>query len=875
MKSVVIDVIEHDGLCRENEPLTIGVPFAKGSVFDENSFVLIDDWKNSIPMASTPLARWEDGSVKWLLLNFNVDSGVRENRKYHMVQTSGSHKHVNHKEPLTVYEDAKSISIKSGLFSYIISKCGLFSFQGKRNDSVMSSGHPMVTHITTDDGVIWTSRVDTVEIERNNPLSCVLFCKGCFTIEGNIHDLQFDCRFHFYPGSGTVRMDFGIWNPGASKHPGGAWDLGDAGSQYIKKLELKFHFENETVERRYALLPDGPEHIFDEQLNIYQDSSGGKNWKSRNHLNRHGDIPLRFSGYEVVADGSTSERGDRCTPSVSVTDGDTVKSFSMIHFWQNFPKSMTFKDNVMSIELFPEQFGDIHEIQAGERKTHTVYFNISDVNDGNGIKIPSWSHSPLEVRLSQEQYCFAGFSPCVVPFDFVMSDPLYQTYQDYITRAVKGDRTFISRREIIDEYGWRHFGDLYADHEAVFHKGDREFISHYNNQYDGIKGALLQYMRTGDYAWSKLAREMAWHVAEIDIYRTVKDRYQYNSGLFWHTDHHLDAETATHRTVSIKHKELKPPGFFGGGPAYDHNYSSGFCYYYWMTGEPLFKDAALHMIRFAERGIQGPDTIAEYGYELVKKTMRRIKGADRLTPYGFNGPGRGSGNALNSMIDGYLLTAEKVYLGRAAELIRSCISPHDDIASRDLLNPEVRWMYTVFLQALGRFMDTTAKLDGFSDAFSYAKSSFMSYARWMLENERPYLDHKEILEFPNETWAAQEIRKADILALASCYGKDDERQLFTEKSRYFFQISIEHIKMFGDSAYLTRPLVIMMTNGFYHMQTLVNDAQKKSYNVSSTDLTYTRSNSFLTFLLERISKVIEILRKTSLSKEISWIKSRL
>ena len=46
--------------------------------------------------------------------------------------------------------------------------------------------------------------------------------------------------------------------------------------------------------------------------------------------------------------------------------------------------------------------------------------------------------------------------------------------------------SILNRREIIDEYGWRNFGEIYADHEAVYHQGRGPFVSHYNNQYDLI-----------------------------------------------------------------------------------------------------------------------------------------------------------------------------------------------------------------------------------------------------------------------------------------------------------------------------------------------------------------------------------------------------
>ena len=45
----------------------------------------------------------------------------------------------------------------------------------------------------------------------------------------------------------------------------------------------------------------------------------------------------------------------------------------------------------------------------------------------------------------------------------------------------------------------------------------------------------------------------------------------------------------------------------------------------------------------------------------------------------------------------------------------------------------------------------------------------LHYARWMAGHERPYLDRPEILEFPTETWDAQDMRKSEVFDLAALH----------------------------------------------------------------------------------------------------------
>ena len=35
---------------------------------------------------------------------------------------------------------------------------------------------------------------------------------------------------------------------------------------------------------------------------VYQDSSGGANWQSSNHVNREGHVPTSFRGYRALVD---------------------------------------------------------------------------------------------------------------------------------------------------------------------------------------------------------------------------------------------------------------------------------------------------------------------------------------------------------------------------------------------------------------------------------------------------------------------------------------------------------------------------------------------------------------------------------------------
>src|SRR5947208_781311 len=310
-----------------------------------------------------------------------------------------------------------------------------------------------------------------------------------------------------------------------------------------------------------------------EELEIYQDSSGGENWRSANHVNRDGLVMNSFRGYRVVVDGAARKQGLRATPVVTVRDGEHSLTAAVEGFWQNFPKAVSVKSGVMTIGLFPAQYRDVHELQGGEQKTHVVLLDFGP----SSIEPPlRWAHDRLVPRATPEWFAQTGAVAYLTPIanPAIASRALGEA-DDLVRTAVTGPECFFARREIVDEYGWRHFGDMYADHEAVDHTGPEPLVAHYNNQYDVVHGAAVQYMRSGDRRWFDLMRDLARHVIDIDIYNTDRDRPAFNGGMFWHTEHYKGAATGTHRSYSRANVGDRDPNWCGGGPSRAHNYTSG------------------------------------------------------------------------------------------------------------------------------------------------------------------------------------------------------------------------------------------------------------------------------------------------------------
>jgi hypothetical protein len=178
----------------------------------------------------------------------------------------------------------------------------------------------------------------------------------------------------------------------------------------------------------------------------------------------------------------------------------------------------------------------------------------------------------------------------------------------------------------------------------------------------------------------------------------------------------------------------------------------------------------------------------------------------------YHGPGRGAANSIRACLVAARLTRAHEFSAKADQLIRRCIHPDDDVDARNLFDIERRWYYTVFLQALGAYLQHKQELGQLDAMYAYARDSLLRYARWMADHERPYLERPEVLEFPNDTWVAQDIRKADVLAWAAQHTSGAERERFFARARFFFDYSVNALSASPQRAF-TRILVLLLSNG--------------------------------------------------------------
>jgi hypothetical protein len=756
----------------------------------------------AVQMQARVLGTWSDRSPRWVLFDLLVDAPAREPCFCTVVQGESTPRAIGGGVAVSVGPEGASIDTGVARFLVVAGGELVYVVPGTPIAAPIRGGFSIAEQL----GVTCPVRVDRILAEELGPIRSVVLVEAHLG-QKTRSPLRLSVRYHFYKDSRAVRAQVTLRNTRRAVHAGGFWDLGDRGSMLLREMSFSVDLPPGTTDGELRCSPERrqPFRRLTQPFELYQDSSGGDNWQSSNHVNRDGRVTTRFQGYRLKADG-VQTTGLRATPVVSVGTGERAISLAHRQFWERFPKAIDVRDGRVSLGLLPHQCGDVHELQGGEQITEefVICFGEDAVSDAP----LDWVRNPLVGRASTDWYCTAEAAPYLtVPHTGY--DPARGSL---INAAVEGPESFFCKRDRIDEYGWRNFGDLYADHETVHHQGAVPLVSHYNNQYDALAGFARQWFLTGDPRWLQLMSDLARHVIDIDVYHTDEDKAAYNRGLFWHTAHHTDAGRATHRTYS------QTAGTGSGGPSAEHSYSTGLLFHYYVTGDVLARQTVLDMARWAIDMDDGRLTVFRW------LCRGRTGSASATGASDYHGPGRGAGNSITTLVNAFQLTSDPAFLDKAEELIRRCSHPAEDISALHLPDAERRWSYTVFLQAIARYLEIKIERGAIDFMYAYARATLLHFARWMAANEYPFLDKPEILEFPTETWAAQDMRKSDVLFSAAKYTAGEERRLFLDRAEFFFRDSVARLSAMPTRT-STRPVVLMLTNGYARGFAQAHEAQ--------------------------------------------------
>lgn len=586
--------------------------------------------------------------------------------------------------------------------------------------------------------------------------------------------------------TGAMDMTLTLHNPNSAHHPNGQWDLGDVNSIFVDALDFEVRSPHSDVQVCIH------EHCYTNIHRIEQLGSGRSESRSRAHLMHTAEVAPTES-YTFINDQISIYRN------VQPYIRHQNRHYVLTDFWQRFPSTFTSGDDGFVLSGVNAKLADYCELQPGEKWSRALQISAESTQVHSCAEIPK-----LICTLCPEYVYLCQAIERITP------SMLTNKWHEITRSVISTHNGFSAKQDHIDLYGFRHYGDLFADHESAYLVPDSApLISVYNNQYDPLFGLLKQYVMSGDVRYFELANALAKHVINVDIYHTQADKPEYNGGLFWHTDHYVDAETSSHRTYSSRQQSGVYDGHAGGGgPGGQHCYTTGLAYYYLLTGNEDAKEAVTSLYQWVTRYYEGDETLY---HRLLAWKNRDVPGLKDVKT-GRYPLDRGTANYLNAILDMHLLTQSEQYLHHGLWVALHTVSLEDSLDELGLDNIEENWFYTVWLQAVTRLIERLTDQPKFATARANLFTLVGRFAKWMCAHESPYLTRANELEYPNQTWSAQDMRKVDVLMFAAIQASSkQDKQDYLAKALEIEQY-IHQALMNSDERFFTRIQALVMQN---------------------------------------------------------------
>ncbi len=704
------------------QPVSSGIPFPKGALASADTVRLTNPDGIPIPLQPETLATWSDGSVKWLLLDFQADAPAGQSVVY-TLQTDGAAA-IGHAQPVTVSDAADHLIVDTGAAQFRISKTGFNLFDEVRlgGNVLVNRGNgggltlsptaapaPIFGNDVSAPAINSSNHPPTLTVERSGPLHTVIRVNGNLFTNGLLR-MDYTARLHFYAGQSTVRVETRLENNTPATDPTlldsfgqpvNAYHIGQSGSISFDDFSLTLPVTPTGTVVATVGGENGPLTVGDTAtgpVRLYQDSSGGDAW------NRHTPAFLssrgwpsheprftsyvRFRGYQVSQGGTpiVGASGNRALGWLDINGANGGVAVGVVDFWQNFPKALSADTTGIAAHLFPADFAKDHTFRVGEAKTHDVLIHFhgpGETAQAIHDRFTILNRPPFAVADTAWYANSAALGP-FAPRQAGVTDA-YDTMVGATLDPINRDpRSLLTKNEQYDFFGWQDFGDVLLDYE-----GDASGANgHTNLKYNFNYGMWLQYLRTGDRRWFDFAYRAGRHISDQDILwvRFPTQVHFANNSYFGHSYHSQQGHTNPNRNTGGLSVNVAygPPGNF---------------LQYFLTGDMWAREGALAISDSVRWRLNNNQFIIG-NYNVTFGNGQGYIGS-RARTYA---------NGVWIMVDAFNATGDTTYLDAAEVVIAGYHVDHVPWLQPGTTASTKPWQESNYLYALGRYLDTITEM---------------------------------------------------------------------------------------------------------------------------------------------------------------------
>ena len=498
--AVPLQVANEAPVQRRGWPVTSGVPFPQGALMAAEYTRLLNGSGAEIPLQAAVLAEWPDGSVKWLLIDFQADVAAADSADYRL---EFGHDVVRREDrprtPLALTESGTEVALHTGPLKVLLdgrAPCfparvwidangdGTFS----ADEEVTDPRSPGLMELTTADGTTFRTHegVCSVAVEERGPLRTVVKVQGRLQAADARRMFTYVTRLTAYAGKDFVRI--------------------------LHTWENDHVTDNFTAVR--SLMLRTPLRLADPSCTLFCADEAAYRSDGRPTL-----AQLEDDEYTVTDPGGAGQSGGvrwsggRASGTIDLSDRTRGLTIAVRDFWQNYPKSLGATANGLEVGLCPPLPYDrycargeledklyyylqdgAYKLKQGASRTHELVYRF---HSGPAPSSPPHLQEPLRARAPAAWYCDSkafGDVAAVDPGKF----PEYEHYADHSLA------NYLETRETGREYGMLNFGDWYH-------------VQKWGNiEYDTPHVFFLHYARGGDSRFFTAGEQAARHYMDVD-----------------------------------------------------------------------------------------------------------------------------------------------------------------------------------------------------------------------------------------------------------------------------------------------------------------------------------------------------------------------
>ncbi len=534
-------------------PVSVGVPFPRGALGSDTEIRLLGKGRAEIPSQARTLARWEDGSVRWALLDFQADG-----QDTCTVEYGSQVSRTQPDDPLDILQSRTGIAVTTGPIRVEFPR-GSAVFPGivshRQSDGTYrritpDKPAPAVTLVAGNGTAYHAGKPDAVLLEESGPE------RACVRIEMTHRSrgkalFRSIFRVHLFRGSGAIRV--------------------------------MHTFENDRTEEAFTSIR---ELSLRADLDV-GDETGGRIGRRRADALNGQPVVLQQTDdnrYTVAQGRRTLTRGKRIDGSADLIGKEGGVTVAVRDFWQNYPKGLGVDGKGITVQICPPLKRDAYpkggeledrlyyylldgryKLKYGVSRTHEIWLHLHP-----GRSAPSGFADAVQ-RPPLYSVSLAAFnrSRAVTQLPSKDGSPL-PSYEGWVDAARKA---YGESQEQFRAYGMLNYGDWYG--ERVYNWG--------NVEYDTPWAFLQDYLRGGHPDFYTWAEESARHFVDVDTChyspnpKAVGEQYCHCVGHVG--DYYPDG--------------YRESAFFKGRSLVSHTWVEGLFLYALLSGDPRVMEGAM------------------------------------------------------------------------------------------------------------------------------------------------------------------------------------------------------------------------------------------------------------------------------------------